>query len=907
MKNKLFVLSVILITIFLSNNILLAQENVRPPFELKSFSISMMDLKERTALIEISSDFLSNGDVEASLYLPDEFKIKQGNKKLNPKNMGRGETLNNQWIVQIPEEGYYLIEININVRNQKLMKDEQIFTNYHSFPMYVEISDGYIVKYDYKQDPKFTAPTIEDKKEPKDKKPFATPIPFDKSSLGITQKVINQKVAGVTSYIITVSISGQVNHAAAVEIIKGVPNAGVYLDWDYDNNVNTGYTPYYGGNTLHVDYDVTDMNGYYYFSFSFQSDHPANYYSQRIRVYANNANSAAFDGDLGNGAKFGVYYYLDISSLTTYVYSNSASLRVDSYQGGALRNLYRIKQFSINGMGFNPGTIRYYIRSSQNTSYFCGSGNCGNGINVSVPYILFNRIPDSHLGYHEYGHFVEYSKVGFTVGTGVSHSFTWVTDIGTAWTEGWAEFFEAAAHNYFYSAELPSQLEYLSRGEYDAYKEFCDYSQLFVTGGTGNDNTKVEGAVACFFYSLWDGISTRAPNYIGDNDDINLSGSFILNKLADRYNILGQLLGSSHIESFKIALTNSLNTQQGNSVQALYNWFILQNGIAKSATPTVLNISGNFSSRTLTWNDNTSQSVYSYPREGGYTPFYDIVENQELNFRIYRKPSSGTWDGTLNGYSLVGTVAQNITSYNDNTQLAGNYSYVVVSYNSAGNSIPKAEKSVYYPPTLTATMSGPSYLASGQSGTFVVTASGGTPPYSYAWSYYVYCNAPVTNPNGGGTIEPNAFPCGYWFNISNTTNTVTRISDGRSFQMKCIVRDANNSTVTVTKDVGGSLSKSMAMDSTNRITNEIKTELLNNFPNPFNPSTIIKYSLKDEGRVTVKIFNTLGEEIRTLVDEIKLSGNYNLEFNANNLPSGVYIYRLQSGEFVSSKKMLLIK
>lgn len=86
-----------------------------------------------------------------------------------------------------------------------------------------------------------------------------------------------------------------------------------------------------------------------------------------------------------------------------------------------------------------------------------------------------------------------------------------------------------------------------------------------------------------------------------------------------------------------------------------------------------------------------------------------------------------------------------------------------------------------------------------------------------------------------------------------------------------------------------------------------ENKLYDNYPNPFNPSTIIKYSLKDEGRVTVKIFNTLGEEIRTLVDEIKPSGNYNLEFNANNLPSGVYIYRLQSGEFVSSKKMLLIK
>jgi mannan endo-1,4-beta-mannosidase len=79
------------------------------------------------------------------------------------------------------------------------------------------------------------------------------------------------------------------------------------------------------------------------------------------------------------------------------------------------------------------------------------------------------------------------------------------------------------------------------------------------------------------------------------------------------------------------------------------------------------------------------------------------------------------------------------------------------------------------------------------------------------------------------------------------------------------------------------------------------------YPNPFNPSTLIKYSLKNDRRVTIKIFNTLGEELRTLVDEIKSAGNYEVEFRANDLPSGVYIYRMQSGEFVSSKKMILIK
>jgi hypothetical protein len=83
--------------------------------------------------------------------------------------------------------------------------------------------------------------------------------------------------------------------------------------------------------------------------------------------------------------------------------------------------------------------------------------------------------------------------------------------------------------------------------------------------------------------------------------------------------------------------------------------------------------------------------------------------------------------------------------------------------------------------------------------------------------------------------------------------------------------------------------------------------LSQNYPNPFNPSTIIKYSLKDDGKVSLKIFNSLGEEVRTLVNEIKPAGNYEVEFNASNLPSGVYIYSIQSGDFVSSKKMILLK
>ncbi len=80
-----------------------------------------------------------------------------------------------------------------------------------------------------------------------------------------------------------------------------------------------------------------------------------------------------------------------------------------------------------------------------------------------------------------------------------------------------------------------------------------------------------------------------------------------------------------------------------------------------------------------------------------------------------------------------------------------------------------------------------------------------------------------------------------------------------------------------------------------------------NFPNPFNPSTKIAYSIKEEGLVTLKVYDILGKEIATLVNESKPAGYYEAEFNALQLPSGMYIYKIQSGQFSDVKKMLLTK
>jgi YVTN family beta-propeller protein len=84
-------------------------------------------------------------------------------------------------------------------------------------------------------------------------------------------------------------------------------------------------------------------------------------------------------------------------------------------------------------------------------------------------------------------------------------------------------------------------------------------------------------------------------------------------------------------------------------------------------------------------------------------------------------------------------------------------------------------------------------------------------------------------------------------------------------------------------------------------------KLEQNYPNPFNPSTTINYSLSQVGSVTLKVYDVLGREIATLVNERKAAGSYTAIFSADRFSSGIYFYRLQSGNFVQTKKMMLVK
>jgi len=83
--------------------------------------------------------------------------------------------------------------------------------------------------------------------------------------------------------------------------------------------------------------------------------------------------------------------------------------------------------------------------------------------------------------------------------------------------------------------------------------------------------------------------------------------------------------------------------------------------------------------------------------------------------------------------------------------------------------------------------------------------------------------------------------------------------------------------------------------------------LKQNYPNPFNPTTTIEYTLPHAGYASLKVYNVLGEELATLVDGEQAAGTFSTEWDASVMPSGVFFYRLTAGEYIQTRKMVLMR
>ncbi|MBU0473944.1 MAG: T9SS type A sorting domain-containing protein [Bacteroidetes bacterium] len=157
---------------------------------------------------------------------------------------------------------------------------------------------------------------------------------------------------------------------------------------------------------------------------------------------------------------------------------------------------------------------------------------------------------------------------------------------------------------------------------------------------------------------------------------------------------------------------------------------------------------------------------------------------------------------------------------------------------------------------------------------------------------------------GGMNYGANLGTTTLFYSSDNGVNWNNILIDGFN-----ITGIANNEEKSIYLATNSGLYRSSSPFTDISITNEIIKEysLGQNYPNPFNPTTQLSYSLAKSGLVTLQVYNSLGEEISILVDKYQNNGKYTVEFNAGNLSSGVYYYRMSTNDFHQTNKMLLLR
>jgi photosystem II stability/assembly factor-like uncharacterized protein len=201
-------------------------------------------------------------------------------------------------------------------------------------------------------------------------------------------------------------------------------------------------------------------------------------------------------------------------------------------------------------------------------------------------------------------------------------------------------------------------------------------------------------------------------------------------------------------------------------------------------------------------------------------------------------------------------------------------------------------------------------IAGGSTAGGVKTVNGGT-----TWSALIV--SPLLNNNWTGITGTgsnwwvSSFTNIIWGSTNNGTTWSASYTATAGHQYYHITKARTGNNLWAVKGAGapGKVTKYTAPTGITPISGQVPSDynLSQNYPNPFNPTTNIKFSIPRQGFVTLKVFNSLGKEVATLVNEVTNAGTYVVDFDADNLTSGVYFYRLQSDNFTETKRMMLIK
>jgi hypothetical protein len=308
---------------------------------------------------------------------------------------------------------------------------------------------------------------------------------------------------------------------------------------------------------------------------------------------------------------------------------------------------------------------------------------------------------------------------------------------------------------------------------------------------------------------------------------------------------------------------------------------------------------------------------------------------------------NGTLLKTTDGGGSMGFTVSGTVRYEDNNQLITSGSVKAFRLNTQTNQIMILDSSGIQPDG--------SYILNHvpQGESYIGAVPNSSPPADYVLTYYpsaiYYRDATVLNPTGNMTgIDIRAFRMSQ-VTTSNSVNgkvnssaPVSPLKDANVYAKSGstfvgykttgsdgiyhinsvptgtlkIIADrigyrSDSTTVTITRNNIDSVNFYLTKLTTgaNPISNNVpdKYLLYQNYPNPFNPSTNIKYQITDNNFVTLKVFDILGKEVATLVNENLKAGEYEVTFNGSGLPSGIYFYKLNTENFFETKRMILIK